>query len=114
GWWCPGGGEPGGGGGRLLPRGGAAPGAGPPAPPSPQSRGALGAAAKGFSKDAVPFDAYLDEDGRLRKVRHRFTFSSEGAEVSVVSTLLLYGFGLPVTVTLPDEDAIYTGEIRQG
>ncbi|WP_307668463.1 hypothetical protein [Streptomyces sp. V2I9] len=81
---------------------------------SPQSRGALGAAAKGFSKDAVPFDAYLDEDGRLRKVRHRFTFSSEGPEVSVVSTLLLYGFGLPVTVALPDEDAIYTGRIRQG
>ncbi|MFG3408976.1 hypothetical protein [Streptomyces sp. NPDC048142] len=81
---------------------------------SPQSRGALGAAAKGFSKDAVPFDAYLDEDGRLRKVRHRFTFPSGGSEVSVVSTLLLYGFGLPVTVTLPDEDAIYTGEIRQG
>ncbi|MEV6435302.1 hypothetical protein [Streptomyces anulatus] len=81
---------------------------------SPQSRGALSAAAKGFSKDAVPFDAYLDEDGRLRKVRHRFTFSSEGPEVSVVSTLLLYGFGLPVSVTLPDEDAIYTGEIRQG
>jgi hypothetical protein len=80
---------------------------------SPQSRAALGAAAKGFSKDAVPFDAYLDEDGRLRKVRHRFTFPSEGPEVSVVSTLLLYGFGLPVRVTLPDDDAIYTGEIRQ-
>ncbi|MEW2065084.1 hypothetical protein AB0899_30760 [Streptomyces sp. NPDC007002] len=83
---------------------------------SPQSRGALSAAAKGFSKDTVPFDAYLDEDGLLRKVRHRFTFSSDarGPEVSVVSTLLLYGFGLPVTVTLPDEGAIYTGEIRQG
>ncbi|MFH9612100.1 hypothetical protein [Streptomyces sp. NPDC017448] len=81
---------------------------------SPQSRGALAAAAKGFSKDAVPFDAYLDEEGRLRKVRHRFTFSSEGPEVSVVSTLLLYGFGLPVTVVLPDEDTLYTGRIRQG
>lgn len=84
---------------------------------SPQSRGALSAAAKGFSKDAVPFDAYLDEEGRLRKVRHRFTFATEGqeaAEVTVVSTLLLYGFGAPVTVVLPDEDDIYTGEIRQG
>ncbi|WP_411084561.1 hypothetical protein [Streptomyces sp. cmx-18-6] len=81
---------------------------------SPLSRGALSAAAKGFSKDAVPFDAYLDEEGRLRKVRHRFSFASEGPEVSVVSTLLLYGFGAPVTVTLPDEDDIYTGEIRQG
>ncbi|MGC4905775.1 hypothetical protein ACLQ2J_08625 [Streptomyces cyaneofuscatus] len=87
---------------------------------SPQSRGALSAAAKGFSKDAAPFDAYLDEEGRLRKVRHRFSFASEGregqeaAEVTVVSTLLLYGFGAPVTVKLPDEDDIYTGEIRQG
>ncbi|MBW3359976.1 hypothetical protein ACFV2I_32510 [Streptomyces microflavus] len=84
---------------------------------SPQSRGALSAAAKGFSKDAVPFDAYLDEEGRLRKVRHRFSFASEGPEakeVTVVSTLLLYGFGVPVTVTLPDDDDIYTGEIRQG
>ncbi|MFJ8758520.1 hypothetical protein [Streptomyces cyaneofuscatus] len=87
---------------------------------SPQSRGALSAAAKGFSKDAVPFDAYLDEEGRLRKVRHRFSFASEGsevqeaAEVTVVSTLLLYGFGAPVTVKLPEEDDIYTGEIRQG
>ncbi|MEW9514773.1 hypothetical protein [Streptomyces bacillaris] len=84
---------------------------------SPQSRGALSAAAKGFSRDAVPFDAYLDDEGRLRKVRHRFTFATEGreaAEVTVVSTLLLYGFGAPVAVTLPDEDDIYTGEIRQG
>ncbi|WNF28503.1 hypothetical protein RI138_17605 [Streptomyces sp. C11-1] len=83
---------------------------------SPLSRGALSAAAKGFSNDAVPFDAYFDEDGRLRKVRHRFSFSSEagGPEVSVVSTLLLYGFGLPVTVTLPDDDDIFTGQIQQG
>ncbi|MER7749828.1 hypothetical protein ABT013_31685 [Streptomyces bacillaris] len=84
---------------------------------SPQSRGALSAAAKGFSRDAVPFDAYLDDEGRLRKVRHRFTFATEGqeaTEVTVVSTLLLYGFGAPVTVTLPDEGDIYTGEIRQG
>ncbi|MCX4970354.1 hypothetical protein OHA98_37460 [Streptomyces sp. NBC_00654] len=81
---------------------------------SPQSRGALAAAAKGFRRDAVPFDAYLDEEGRLRKVRHRFTFAAEGPEVTVVSTMLLYGFGVPVTVMLPDDDDIYTGEIRQG
>ncbi|MFJ4965901.1 hypothetical protein ACIP6P_26245 [Streptomyces sp. NPDC088729] len=80
---------------------------------SPLSRGALNAAAKGFSKDAVPFDAYLDEEGRLRKVRHRFSFASRGPEVSVVSTLLLYGFGTPAAVVLPDGDDIYTGEIRQ-
>ncbi|QNE75944.1 hypothetical protein F0344_16010 [Streptomyces finlayi] len=81
---------------------------------SPESRGALTAAAKGFGTDAVPFDAYLDEEGRLRKVRHRFSFASEGPAVAVVSTLLLYGFGVPVTVRLPDRGDIYTGLIQQG
>ncbi|MFD9425179.1 MULTISPECIES: hypothetical protein [unclassified Streptomyces] len=80
---------------------------------SPLSRGALAAAAKGFSRDAVPFDAYLDDEGRLRKVRHRFSFAAEGPAVSVISTMLLYGFGATVTVTLPDDAHIYTGRIRQ-
>ena len=69
---------------------------------SPASRGALAAAAKGFSTDTVPFDAYLDDEGRLRKVRHRFSFANdEGQAVAVVSTTLLYGFGAPVAVRLP-------------
>ncbi|MCX4675453.1 hypothetical protein OG413_08985 [Streptomyces sp. NBC_01433] len=80
---------------------------------SPLSRDALAAAAKGFSRDAVPFDAYLDDEGRLRKVRHRFSFAAEGPAVSVISTMLLYGFGSTVTVTLPDDAHIYTGRIRQ-
>lgn len=81
--------------------------------PAP-SRGALAAAAKGFRTDAVPFDAYLDEQGRLRKVRHRFSFANEGPAVEVVSTTLLYGFGVPVSVPLPAGRDIYTGEVRQG
>ncbi|MGP3635016.1 hypothetical protein ACTU45_16855 [Streptomyces sp. 24-1644] len=81
---------------------------------SAESRGALTAAAKGFSTDTVPFDAYLDEDGRLRKVRHRFSFASEGPEVAVVSTMLLYGFGVPVTVRLPEGTDLFTGLIQQG
>lgn len=81
---------------------------------SAASRGALAAAAKGFSTDTVPFDAYLDERGRLRKVRHRFSFANEGPAVEVVSTTLLYGFGVPVSVPLPDERDIFTGEIEQG
>ncbi|MFG2627849.1 hypothetical protein [Streptomyces sp. NPDC048473] len=80
---------------------------------SPKSRGALAAAAKGFHTDTVPFDAYLDEQGRLRKVRHRFSFANEGPVVEVVSTTLLYGFGVPVTVRLPDDRDIYTGKIQQ-
>ncbi|WP_307128896.1 hypothetical protein [Streptomyces sp. B1I3] len=81
---------------------------------SPSSRGALAAAAKGFSTDAVSFDAYLDDDGLLRKVRHRFSFAAEGPTAAVVSTMLLYGFGVPVTVELPPGADIYTGRIQQG
>ncbi|MFC9948295.1 hypothetical protein [Streptomyces pratensis] len=81
---------------------------------SPSSRGALAAAAKGFSTDRVPFDAYLDDEGLLRKVRHRFTFATEGPAVAVVSTMLLYGFGVPVSVELPSEADIYTGRVQQG
>ncbi|WP_251056864.1 hypothetical protein [Streptomyces sp. ISL-94] len=77
---------------------------------SPEVRGALEAAAKGFSKDTVPFDAYLDEQGRLRKVRHRFTYVNNGV-IDVSSTTLLYGFGTPVTVVLPASTDIYAGKI---
>ncbi|MFB7849637.1 MULTISPECIES: hypothetical protein [unclassified Streptomyces] len=80
---------------------------------APESRGALRAAAKGFRRDTVRFDAYLDDQGRLRKVRHRFGFAGEGPAVEVVSTTLLYGFGAPVSVRLPDDRDIYTGRIRQ-
>ncbi|MFD0512126.1 hypothetical protein ACFQ0Q_20145 [Streptomyces aureus] len=41
---------------------------------SPASRQSLAAAAKGFAKDQVPFDVYLDDEGRIRKVCHRFSF----------------------------------------
>ncbi|MFF2791836.1 hypothetical protein ACFVT6_34645 [Streptomyces sp. NPDC058049] len=77
---------------------------------SPEVRGALQAAAKGFSTDTVPFDAYLDEEGRLRKVRHRFTYVNNGV-IDVSSTTLLYGFGTPVTVVLPANGDIYAGKI---
>ncbi|MFJ8693865.1 hypothetical protein [Streptomyces roseolilacinus] len=77
----------------------------------PRVRGALAAAAKGFTTDTVPFDAYLDEAGRLRKVRHRFSFANGGREVDVASTTLLYGFGAPVDVWLPPLGDIYAGRI---
>ncbi|MFI8964095.1 hypothetical protein ACIGO8_18490 [Streptomyces sp. NPDC053493] len=79
---------------------------------SPQVRGALAAAAKGFTTDTVPFDAYLDREGRLRKVRHQFSFSNQGRTVAVASTTLLYGFGARVSVTLPDRADIYAGKIK--
>ncbi|WP_030204255.1 hypothetical protein [Streptomyces sp. NRRL S-87] len=79
---------------------------------SPHARGALEAAAKGFSKDVVPFDAYLDEAGRLRKVRHRFSYENNGV-IDVSSTTLLYGFGTPVTVQLPASRDIFAGKIAE-
>ncbi|MGW0117805.1 hypothetical protein [Streptomyces sp. NPDC003327] len=78
---------------------------------SPQVRGPLAAAAKGFARDTVPFDAYLDGEGRLRKVRHQFSFSNQGRTVAVASTTLLYGFGERVEVVLPDRRDIYAGKV---
>lgn len=78
----------------------------------PYARASLAAAAKGFSKDTVPFDAYLDDAGRLLKVRHQFSFTNGDRTVLVTSTTLLYDFGTPVAVRLPDERDIYAGKIR--
>jgi hypothetical protein len=80
---------------------------------SVELRGALGAAAKGFSRKGVPFDAYLDERGRVSKVRHRFGFVNGGKEVAVASTTSLEAFGRPVRIVLPPAKDIYAGKIRQ-
>ncbi|MFJ6832866.1 hypothetical protein [Streptomyces sp. NPDC091209] len=76
---------------------------------------AMRAAAKGFATTEVPFDAYLDDQGRLRKVRHRFSFvnGQRKGTVAVASTLLLYDFGSPVAVRLPDSSDIYAGKIAE-
>ncbi|MFI0264928.1 hypothetical protein ACH4OW_38715 [Streptomyces sp. NPDC017056] len=75
-------------------------------------RPALTAAEKGFTTDLVPFDAYLDDAGRLRKVRQRFRFANgTTGGTSVTATTTLYGFGAPVPVRLPDERDIYTGKV---
>ncbi|MEU5975754.1 hypothetical protein [Streptomyces sp. NPDC047315] len=75
-------------------------------------RTALEAAAKGFTTVTVPFDAYVDEEGRLRKVKHRFSFSNGRTTVAVTSTTVLFDFGAPVAVRLPDQRDIYAGRIR--
>ncbi|MFE0135311.1 hypothetical protein ACFWY6_27625 [Streptomyces sp. NPDC059037] len=72
-------------------------------------RKALGAAAKGFSKGGVPFDAYLDEQGRLRKLRQQFSVSN----AEVASTTLLFDFGVKVDVRLPASEDIFAGKIAE-
>ncbi|MEU7179165.1 hypothetical protein ACWIG3_32685 [Streptomyces celluloflavus] len=72
----------------------------------------LRAAEKGFTTRAVPFDVYLDETGRLRRVRERFRFAN-GAPggASVISTTELYSFGAKTAVRLPAAGDIYAGKI---
>ncbi|KQW16988.1 hypothetical protein [Streptomyces sp. Root369] len=80
------------------------------------NKGVLAAAAKGFATAAVPFDVYLDEQGRIRKIRHRFSFvnGQQQATVAVASTTLLYDFGIATDVRLPAARDIYAGEIAEG
>lgn len=77
--------------------------------------GPLKAAAEGFATAEVPFDAYLDEEGRIRKVRHRFSFlnGQQKSPVAVASTTLLFDFGASVRVRLPRTDDIYAGKIAE-
>ncbi|WP_210592499.1 hypothetical protein [Streptomyces sp. GESEQ-35] len=76
---------------------------------------ALAAAAKGFATASVPFDVYLDDQGRIRKIRHRFSFvnGQQKNTVAVASTTLLYDFGTPVDVELPEAGDIYAGRIAE-
>ncbi|MBA0053806.1 hypothetical protein E0L36_23995 [Streptomyces sp. AJS327] len=77
----------------------------------PAWRAQLASAAKGFSERSVPFDAYLDGQGRLRKVQYRFRVA--GMAGGVTSTTVLFGFGEPVNVTMPPEGEIHLGRIAQ-
>lgn len=79
------------------------------------NRAPLRAAAKGFATARVPFDVYLDDEGRIRKIRHRFSFvnGSRPGTVAVASTTTLYDFGVPVTVRLPRSQDIYAGKIAE-
>lgn len=78
-------------------------------------RGALAAAAKGFATTEVPFDVFLDDQGRIRKVSHRFSFVNghRGTVVAVVSTTVLYGFGAAADVRLPAAKDIFAGKVEE-
>ncbi|MGP3773329.1 hypothetical protein ACTWJ8_21220 [Streptomyces sp. SDT5-1] len=82
---------------------------------SPEQKGALAAAAKGFRKRQVPFDVYLDEAGLIRKVVHRFSFANgeRKKDVAVTSTTLYRAFGKPVEVRLPAKRDIFAGKVAE-
>ncbi|MFG2354188.1 hypothetical protein [Streptomyces sp. NPDC048521] len=76
---------------------------------------ALSAAATGFATAQVPFDVYLDDQGRIRKLRQRFSFVNgrQKTAVAVASTTLLYDFGAAADVRLPRPADIYAGRIAE-
>ncbi|MFD8424307.1 hypothetical protein [Streptomyces sp. NPDC059466] len=79
------------------------------------NREALRAAAKGFATAEVPFDVYLDDEGRIRELRNRFSFvnGQRRGTVAVVSTTLLHDFGVPAPVRLPESGDIFAGKIAE-
>ena len=67
-------------------------------------RKALSNAARSFLTPKIPFDAYLDGDGRLRRFVARFTYVVPGPSrvaIEVTSSTDLFGFGIPVVVSTP-------------
>jgi hypothetical protein len=88
-------------------------GAAAEAAPGARARAQLTAAVDGFTRTQVPFDAYLDDQGLLRRVRHQFSFAGgEGARgIEVASTVVLYDFGTPVEIALPRDGDVYAGAV---
>lgn len=78
---------------------------------APGASAALGAAARGFAVTRVPFEAWLDPEGRVRRVRETFTVGSAGAAVQVTSTTSYADFGAGAGVRLPRGADIWTGRI---
>lgn len=77
-----------------------------------QDRSALQAEAGGLASRSVPFDVYLDGQGRPREVREVFTFrTAQGLDRTVTATTELYGFGAPVQVRVPGPGEVYSGKI---
>ena len=64
----------------------------------------LGAAAVAFSPHTVPFDVYLDAQGRVCRVTTHYSFPAaapQQGQVLISSTTDLYDFGTPATVGTP-------------
>ncbi|KAB7834139.1 hypothetical protein [Streptomyces mobaraensis] len=92
-----------------------------------RDRAALAAAAKGFSSGTVAFDAFLDDAGRARVLRYRFSVAEEaeraarpssgpsspgaGGPMTVVSTVELTSYGFASDIRLPALADIYAGTV---
>jgi hypothetical protein len=73
------------------------------AAPAPENA-ALSSASRSFTEKSVPFDVYLDAQGRVLRFVAHFQFpapSPQKGTVSIVSSTDLYDLGKPVTVAAP-------------
>ncbi|WP_406283982.1 hypothetical protein [Embleya sp. NBC_00896] len=83
----------------------------------PEVRGPLAAALKTFDGAPIPFDAYLDDAGRLRKVEEQFAFvmgPEDGPTAKVHSSAELYDFGVAVDVKPPTGKDLYVAPSPAG
>ena len=70
---------------------------------------------KGSPRTRCPFDVYLDDEGRLRKVRHRFSFVNGHRRAPSRSPRrrCCTASGSAVDVRLPAAEDIYAGQIAE-
>jgi len=75
-------------------------------------KGELLSAAHSFSQQTVPFDAYLDGQGKMRRMVAHFAFPAqapEKGEVQIAATTDLFDLDRPVTVVTPHaQDVVVT------
>ena len=67
-------------------------------------KGELLAASHSFAEKTVPFDAYLDKQGKVRRVVAHFSFPAQAPEkgmVQIAATTDLFDLDQPVTVVTP-------------
>ena len=69
----------------------------------------LTAAFKGSDVTAVPFDAWVDGQGRLRRVVQTLTLSPGGSSVKTTSTTEVFDFGSAVQVSAPPAAQVKDG-----
>lgn len=73
---------------------------------TPQQRKGLERALAGHRVDPFPADAWIDGDGRLRKLR--YTLHPGGDAATVETSFELFDFGKPAPVDLPPAGAVAT------
>ena len=76
------------------------------------AKAALTAASRSFSTRTVPFDVYLDAQGRMLRFVAHFAFPATAPQkgtVSIVSSTDLYGLDKPVTVATPAASDVVGG-----